>query len=844
MKLKYDELKVTICTFNVDIFLITETWLNPLIPSNIFEINEYKMLRNDRENRIGGGVCIYIKNTVKFNFINFIHKPEFVESIILNLIETKVLLIAIYIPPNLSKQMVNELNDIVTELIDKFLIQHPEHSVIFAGDINKFNVSNLCSNYDLSETIHENTRNNAILDQILMSNNIITEYESPTISAPISTSDHNSIIISPKHSSKTVRCAFKMVYDFRQSNINRFLEILSKTNWTEIYFPQNEDIDIKVDKFKCKFHEAFKTIPRKAVPIKINDKNWVTPLIKNLIHCRWNAFRKGNMQIYNHLKTKIKHEINKSKVLWSQKLLHDNKNRPWKIFNHITNKTKNKDDMNQLIELLLNNGISNPANTINKHFFKNFNTDHTDNKIEIADDGWNILITEYEVFEQLSKLDDSKSCGPENIPPKLYRLSVEFIYKPLTHIFNTLIHQRKYPTDWKIAKVIPIPKKPNPSIEDIRPISILNTFSKIFEKLLIKNIKQTMTENYGKHQYGFKCKSSTTCALIHMHDQVTKILDKKENVSASILAFDLSKAFDRVPHSKLINSLLSTNIPKGLIKIFNSYLTNRYQYVESYNFTSNKIKVISGVPQGGCLSPSLFCIYARNLEVNTQESILIKFADDSTVILEHKSIDEEECDIQSIKTQFKQSSQRLSLPLNLDKTQILTIRKYRNSRPHTTIKILGVTFNSKLTWTDHIDIITKRANRNLYPLRKLKPILCKNNLVNIYNATIRNIFEYSCPLFIGLHNKDLIPLKKVEKRAMQIIYFPDDIPECRTNITTRIQKLGINLYKKAATDKEHALHHLIPPILPRSHQHRQPPSNSDRRLRAFIPFTTQVINSM
>ena len=197
-------------------------------------------------------------------------------------------------------------------------------------------------------------------------------------------------------------------------------------------------------------------------------------------------------------------------------------------------------------------------------------------------------------------------------------------------------------------------------------------------------------DNFGSKQYGFKSNSSTTCALVHLHDSVTKALDNPLTDKVAILAFDLSKAFDTVPHKNLITSLSQTNLPKGFIKLIYSYLSQRYQIVKTQGHESRPSKVTSGVP-------ALYCIYTRDLKLQRPDEITIKYADDSTgIIISYKQDNDIRVKIDSATDNFGRQCIKLGLSLNRSKTQSIVIgRKYSNQAVKQ-IKLLCVIFNDKL----------------------------------------------------------------------------------------------------------------------------------------------------
>ena len=122
-----------------------------------------------------------------------------------------------------------------------------------------------------------------------------------------------------------------------------------------------------------------------------------------------------------------------------------------------------------------------------------------------------------------------------------------------------------FPQKWKRAKVIPVPKKPKPTVDDLRPISLLPIVSKIVERTALDSIKHELIAMYGTNQFGFRPQYGTIHAHIKIHDYITRVLDFKPVKAVVIISYDMRKAFDGICHEHLIASLKKGNLPSKFL---------------------------------------------------------------------------------------------------------------------------------------------------------------------------------------------------------------------------------------------------------------------------------------
>ena len=237
-------------------------------------------------------------------------------------------------------------------------------------------------------------------------------------------------------------------------------------------------------------------------------------------------------------------------------------------------------------------------------------------------------ITKEEVLEKLSNLKNHKSPGIFGTTNKLLKTLKHLLQEPLANLFNDYLRLSHFPSCYKLAKIIMIPKRTNTNkVEEFRPISLLPTTSKVFESILADRIFN-WAEEMGKlndEQSGFRKERSTRDNIFNFIQSVMEKKNRKQNISSIFIDFE--KAFDKVNHRYLFYKLNILKLPKYLLNIIKSFLNNREGYVKFDSFDSSTFNIKAGVPQGSCLSPILFSLFVSDIPKDTLCK-LSQFADD------------------------------------------------------------------------------------------------------------------------------------------------------------------------------------------------------------------------
>ena len=390
-------------------------------------------------------------------------------------------------------------------------------------------------------------------------------------------------------------------------------------------------------------------------------------------------------------------------------------------------------------------------------------------------------ISTNEVAAAIKNLKNTSSHGNDHLSSQLIKRLSPHIITPITKIINQSLKTGIFPDALKVAKVVPIFKKDDDKLlGNYRPISVLPTLSKVFERILHNQI-----QDYFKHnnllyngQYGFRPKHSTELAALELVDRLTLDLDKNEIPLCIFL--DLSKAFDTINHQILLDKLKHYGFSELSLTLLSSYLNNRKQYVHLKNINSDSLDIHTGVPQGSILGPLLFIIYINDLPNSCSSLTPIIYADDTTLYtkLNPHNIKQSEqninLELENVNTWLKVNK----LSLNVTKTKFMVFHKPNKKFDTPQLRLndtelnqcdsfnfLGLHITQHLTWTEHIRHLSNKISRTVGQLNHLKHILPSKILITLYNTMILPHLNY-CTLIWGSQHQSI---SKLQKKCIRIV---------------------------------------------------------------------------
>ena len=281
-----------------------------------------------------------------------------------------------------------------------------------------------------------------------------------------------------------------------------------------------------------------------------------------------------------------------------------------------------------------------------------------------------------------------------SLSPLVFKETVSDISVVLTFIYNQSLSSGTIPADWRMANIFALHEKgPKDLAEDYRPISLTSVCCKTLEHIVYSNVCKFLDSKNSNNilttkQLGFRPGFSCETQLILSVDDWARSLDSSFRTDVAI--FDFSKAFDSVPHTRLLGKLHYRyyGICGQMLTWFSSFLLNRYQRVVVNGSQSSWSDVISGVPQGTVLGPLLFLLYINVITSNIQYNIRL-FADDCIMYHTIRSQDDS-CKLQNDISSLLRWAETWQMRFNFEKCHILSISYYRLEFPPTSYSPLAV----------------------------------------------------------------------------------------------------------------------------------------------------------
>ena len=796
------------------VLVLTETWFTDDYHPSIVNYEAYHSIRTSRS----GGVSVYILSNLdsrKVDELSYVNENIEVCTVEITLSHEKIYVTGIYRPHSgTTENFCHEIDS----LLQNSLLRNKRS--IVTGDFNICLMQNNFNSNMLNEVMqslhyfqtitqptryppHEN-QSPTLLDHMWY--NALSIYNTGIISH--TDADHLPTylqILLPDSVNLKNNDFIKITFRLNnEENRTRFSQMIDDFDWASVV---SSDVNVYTENFSNKLDEIYCS----AFPIKTKNISrhkainpWFSPELKELINHKsvyFNMFRLGiiSKPENNRFKNKVKCKIDEAKSSYYKRLFQKNSGNArltWESLNNLMNRRCSE----RLPKGILRDGIEisddeTMANIFNDYFSnlplqldRNVQSSNMDPLQFVNPNVTSVLenfsnCTPIEISTIIKDLKITRE-GKNSIPIKLLKANRSVLSVVISHMINQAFLIGTFPKSLKIGTIVPIFKNKGDKndISNYRPITKLSYLSKIFEKVIHSRLMHHfMTNNIISHcQFGFQKNVSTLDAIVNFTEFIYNALNNKK--SCINILIDYSRAFDTVNHEILLKKLRRYGIQGNCLSLIASYLKDRSQSVCINGKISNNIVTNISVPQGSVVGPLLYLAYTMEIPLISNRFTTTMFADDCTLSIAGNEMQELINTCNAELATFKSWSDANRLTLNLSKTNCLFISNIHNSLPEASIqvedhvldvaqcvKFLGVFVDDELKFHSHIQYICNKVSKSIGIIFRIRSLIPKSLLRNIYFSIVQPYFLYCLPVFASTYHIHLDPLVKLQKRAIRAI---------------------------------------------------------------------------
>ena len=604
---------------------------------------------------------------------------------------------------------------------------------------------------------------------------------------------HHSIIRVKVDTQPSTTFSTEKVPDYKNADFRKMNEFMASVDWSERLQPLNtlQSWDL----FKNTLTDGMNAcIPQKDrrtsdQPLWMN-QNIMRILRKKRRLWRWYKTTKDHAeyQAYLAVQKTVAKTIRAAKRKFERKIAKNFKKNPRQFYSHLNKKMKSRVQVGPLktAEGVTVADSAGMCEVLNKQFTSVFTEEDCRNippPIQMChgDRLLTINVETDDVKAKINRIKLNSAPGPDKFGPRVLAELQTVIALPLSIIFNKSLLSGEVPPDWRCANVTSVYKKGSRSIaENYRPISLTSIICKLLESIIHDSIVAHLREQnlINTSQHGFTQHRSCLTNLLHYLETLTSLLDAGHNVDVFYL--DLSKAFDRVPHQRLLAKVKCHGVEGNIYNWIKSWLSDRKQRTVLNGSCSSWSNVTSGVPQGSVLGPLLFIIFINDIDnaVDTLHCALFKFADDTKGVHVVNSEDDA-LKLQIDLDNLHKWSVEWQMLFNFEKCHVLHLG---NNNPHHVYTInghvlasveeekdLGIYISSSCTPSKHVAAAAQKANQVLGQLLRAFTYRDKYNFIKLYKQYVRPHLECCVQAWSPWLQQDIDLLEKVQQRAVNAV---------------------------------------------------------------------------
>ena len=558
----------------------------------------------------------------------------------------------------------------------------------------------------------------------------------------------------------------ELKYNFENSDFNRHIadeEVNQAMNtWTDVF---------------CKTAQKHAPITEKVKKYRRKNVPWYTKELEEKIEGRskklqlYRLYRQKKDLIaakklaneITHLKRKLK------KKYCSQKIeqYEGDPKRLWRILKDVTGTTPDKSNSEpDIMDQGKANSFNNYFATVGTKIQKLLGTKEAESKSEQNGDFTFKEVNEETIIKLIDRIRIDVAIGNDEINARLLKDSKHTIAESLMKLVNLSFTKSVFPDAMKSAIIKPLHKKGSTEeASNYRPISILPIVSKIFERAATNQIVMYLEENnkLNKTQHAYRKKHSTQTCLMEITDYIYR--EREKGSIIGIASLDLSKAFDSINHSHLLEKMKEMGLNATSLQWCKSYLENRKQKTKFQHFISEESNVTSGVPQGSILGPIMFIMFTNDLEKIFNDCKICSYADDTQIIVSGKNEKEVKAKLEEQVNSAQKYYTANSLQNNAGKTEVMVIGRKKNAakmyievkedgkikklEPQKSIKVLGAYLDEELNWNEQVQHVRKKATNSIRNLNRVNHLLPLKHRKLLYNSLVASHYNYVDTVWSG-----------------------------------------------------------------------------------------------
>lgn len=816
LRTKFQYLMFSVPCIDYDIIAITETWLHKDILDSELPFYKYSLFRCDRDRSTtnstrGGGVLLAINSKYPSSIISS-HASFFEQICVMITFQgTCFIFCVVYIPPSCDCNALNKHIELLEDIRMKF---HDANFVVL-GDYNLSNLKwthNITSNsfipsnittanaqkivdgYNFFNFVQMNSFTNPhgnVLDLVFTNYNQVTVKLTPDyLVKPDSFHPPLSVELRvPLSTSPQVLKSDYSYYDFFSGDYIGLTNYLSLIDWESLLC--SDDINTNINLFYDTLYLGLsKFVPLKKYkdpkfPIWYSKELKKKIFDKKIYHKLFKSYgRPEDYETFSYLRSECKSLTSKCYKDYIHHIENNLKMSPKSFWSFIRSKKSNSSvpDYVKLDDKIASTGLD--VVNLFASFFGSVYSD-ANHIVDYASDLNNLHISSCSItssllLKKLDQLSNSKTLGPDGISTYFIKKCKFVLLHPLLILYTLSLKTGIFPDLWKITYLSPLHKGSDKfNVKNYRPISKISYFAKIFESIITDQLGTFFKPYIINEQHGFMPGRSTTTNLMIYTQFLLNALEHRSQVDA--IYTDFQKAFDSVNHNLLLHKLKNSGIAEPLLTWLSSYLKNRIQIVSMKNFFSDPIKVTSGVPQGGHLSPLLFNIFINDIRHKIQHSNILLYADDLKIFKSISSLND--CTLlQEDFQNFLSWCNENHLILNMEKCKIITFSKkthvfhypYSDNQSSylervDNIRDLGILFTSNCNFKKHIEMICAKAFKMLgFVHRNTRDFKDLQTFKILYCALVRPILNYCTIVWSPTYSTTQIRVEKVQQKFLRL----------------------------------------------------------------------------